>query len=309
MKTTTSWIIFALLAIAMLIFGWKGCTLNEERLAQIEDLTTKNTALGNELQDVSGLKSKLQGDLDALQAKYSSLAAENEALQGSVTDAQKEIKRRRSAIYRLTQESADKDGQMASLRSQLDGLIAARTALEGDITNLQAENAALKEENAKLTANLATSREETAALARLNETMEKDIADLTLANFKANGFTTDVLRKDGKPTRRKVFAKKVNVSFDLVGVPEKYQGVRKIYMVITDDQGVPITKSSPVSAKINVNGQEQDIIAVSEQNVEIQESQRLSFNHDLEEKLKPGYYRSSIYTDLGLLGSASFLMR
>ena len=209
----------------------------------------------------------------------------------------------------MTQESADKDGQMASLRSQLDGLIAARTALEGDITNLQAENAALKEENAKLTANLATSREETAALARLNETMEKDIADLTLANFKANGFTTDVLRKDGKPTRRKVFAKKVNVSFDLVGVPEKYQGVRKIYMVITDDQGVPITKSSPVSAKINVNGQEQDIIAVSEQNVEIQESQRLSFNHDLEEKLKPGYYRSSIYTDLGLLGSASFLMR
>ena len=209
----------------------------------------------------------------------------------------------------LTQTVTAKDGEIASLGSQIQGLIAARSSLEKEISDLQAENAALKEENAKLAADLATTREEKAALARLNETMEKDISNLTLKNFKATGFTTDVLRKDDKPTRRKMFAKKVNVSFDLVNVPEKYQGVRKVYMVITDDKGVPIMKSSPIKAKINVNGNEQDIIAVSEQNVEIQESQRLSFNHDLEGKLKPGYYRSSIYTDLGLLGSASFLMR
>jgi len=307
MKTNT--ILFILLAIAMLAMGFCGWQHDQKRQATISDLSAKNTSLGNELTDVNGLKAKLQGDLDALQAKYSSLAAENEALQGSVTDAQKEIKRRKSAIYRLTQASTEKDGELASLRAQIEGLVNARTSLEADITNLQAENAALKEENAKLTADLATTREEKAALTRLTEIMEKDISDLTLKNFKANGFTTDVLRKDGKPTRRKGFAKKVNVSFDLVNVPEKYQGVRKIYMVITDDQGVPIKKSTPIKAMISVNGQEQSIIAVSEQNVEIQESQRLSFNHDLEEKLKPGYYRSSIYTDLGLLGSASFLMR
>ena len=307
MKTNT--ILMILLAIAMLVMGYCGYTRNEEVKAEMTALSAKNTALGTELKDVQGLKAKLEGDLNALQTKYSSLAAENEALQGSVTDAQKEIKRRKSAIYRLTQASTAKDGEMASLRAQIEGLINERTKLEGDINNLQTENAQLKEENAKLASDLATTRGEKDALARLNETMEKDIADLTLSNFKANGFTTDVLRKDGKPTRRKGFAKKVNVSFDLVGVPEKYQGVRKVYMVITDDTGVPITKSSPIKAKISVNGTEQDIIAVSEQNVEIQESQRLSFNHDLEAKLKPGYYRSSIYTDLGLLGSASFLMR
>lgn len=307
MKTNT--ILFILMAIAILALGFCGWQNDNKRKATIADLSAKNTELGNELQDVSGLKAKLEGDLAALQEKYSSLAAENEALQGSVTDAQTEIKRRKSAIYRLTKANTEKDGELASLRSQIEGLIAARTSLESDIANLRAENASLKEENARLTADLATTREEKAALTRLNETMEADIASLTLKNFKATGFTTDVLRKDGKPTRRKGFAKKVNVSFDLVDVPEKYQGVRKVYMVITDDQGVPITKSSPIRAKINVNGQEQDIIAVSEQNVEIQESQRLSFNHDLESKLRPGYYRSSIYTDLGLLGSASFLMR
>lgn len=307
MKTNT--ILMILLAIAMLAMGYCGYMRNEEVKAEMAALSAKNTELGNELKDVQGLKAKLEGDLNELQTKYSSLAAENEALQGSVTDAQKEIKRRRSAIYRLTQANTAKDGELASLRAQIEGLINERTKLESDINTLQAENAQLKEENAKLASDLATTKGEKEALARLNETMEKDISDLTLANFKASGFTTDVLRKDGKPTRRKGFAKKVNVSFDLVDVPEKYQGVRKIYMVITDDTGVPITKSSPIRAKINVNGQEQDIIAVSEQNVEIQESQRLSFNHDLESKLKPGYYRSSIYTDLGLLGSASFLMR
>ncbi len=307
MKINT--ILMILLAIAMLAMGYCGYTRNEEVKAEMAALSATNTELGTELKDVQGLKAKLEGDLNELQTKYSSLAAENEALQGSVTDAQKEIKRRRSAIYRLTQESNAKDGEMASLRAQIEGLINERTKLEADINTLQAENTQLKEENAKLASDLATTREEKAALTRLNETMEKDISDLTLANFKASGFTTDVLRKDGKPTRRKVFAKKVNVSFDLVDVPEKYQGVRKVYMVITDDTGVPITKSSPIKAKISVNGQDQDIIAVSEQNVEIQESQRLSFNHELEAKLSPGYYRSSIYTDLGLLGSASFLMR
>ncbi len=307
MKTNT--ILMILLAIAMLVMGYCGWDHNNKVQAQMADLSAKNTALGTELTDVQGLKAKLEGDLNALQTKYSSLAAENEALQGSVTDAQKEIKRRKSAIYRLTQASSAKDGEMASLRAQIEGLINERTKLEADINNLQSENAQLKEENAKLASDLATTKGEKEALARLNSTMEKDIADLTLSNFKANGYTTDVLRKDGKPTRRKGFAKEVNVSFDLVNVPEKYQGVRKIYMVITDDTGVPITKSSPIKAKISVNGTDQDIIAVSEQNVEIQESQRLSFNHDLEAKLKPGYYRSSIYTDLGLLGSASFLMR
>ena len=307
MRTNT--ILFILLALAMLAMGFCGWQHDQKRQAHIADLTSKNTQLGNELQDVSGIKSKLEADLEALQAKYSSLAAENEALQGSVTDAQADIKRRKSAIYRLTQTTNEKDGEIASLRAQIEGLISARTRLEQDISSLQSENAALKEENAKLTADLATTREEKAALTRLNETMEKDIADLTLKNFKANGFTVDVLKKNGKPTRRKMFAKKVNVSFDLVNVPEKYQGVRKVYMVITDDQGVPIKKESPIRAKINVNGNEQDIIAVSEQSVEIQESQRLSFNHDLEEKLNPGYYRASIYTDIGLLGSASFLMR
>jgi DNA repair ATPase RecN len=308
MKTNTI-LLVAFLAIIMLAMGYCGWQHDNKRKAEIAALTARTTKAETTLKDVQGLKAKLESDLNDLQAKYSALAAENEALQGSVEDAQAEIKRRKSAIYRLTKASKEKDGELASLRSQIEGLVNARTQLESDISNLRQENAQLKEENAKLTADLATSREEKAQLARLNETMQADIANLTLKNFKASGFTVEVEKRNGKPTTWKAFAKRVKVGFDLVDVPEKYQGVKKVYLVITDDTGVPLKKTSPISAKINVNGQEQNIIAVSEQNVDIQESQRLSFTHKLEEKLKAGFYRASVYTDLGLLGTSSFRMR
>lgn len=307
MKLNT--ILIILLAIILCAFGFCGWQIDQERKATIAELTARSVKAETSLQEVQGLKTKLEADLNDLQNKYSALAAENEALQGSVEDAQKEIKRRKSAIYRLTKSLETKDGELATLRNQIEGLINARTQLENDIASLQQENTQLKEENAKLAADLATTQEERAALARLNETMQADIANLTLKNFKASGFTVEVEKKNGKPTTWKAFAKRVRVGFDLVDVPEKYQGLRKVYLVITDDTGVPLKKTSPVSAKISVNGQEQDIIAVSEQNVDIQESQRLSFNHELEEKLKAGFYRASVYTDLGLLGASSFRMR
>ena len=307
MKTNT--ILIAVLAIALLAFGFCGWQIDQERKQTIADLTERSTTAETSLKEVQDLKVKLESDLNDLQTKYSALASENEALQGSVEDAQKEIRRRKSAIYRLTKASKEKDGELTSLKEQLAGLIDAKTQLEADISSLQEENAQLKEENAKLAADLATTQEERAALARLNETMQADIENLTLKNFKANGFTVEVEKKNGKPTTWKAFAKRVKVSFDLVGVPEKYQGVRKVYLTITDDTGAPVKKEVPVSATISVNGQEQNIVAVSEQNVDIQESQRLTFNHELEEKLKAGFFRASIYTDLGLLGAASFRMR
>ncbi len=307
MKTST--ILGILLAIALLALGYCGIYVSNKHKAEIAGLTTANTELSDEIKDLQGLKTGLEKDLQDLQAKYSSLAAENEALQGSVEDAQREINKRKAVIYRLTKSVEAKDGEMASLRAQIEGLLNAKSQLEAEINTLKAENEALKAENTKLAADLATTRDEKAALARLNETMEADIANLTLKNFKASGFTVELEKRNKKATAKSRWARKVKVSFDLVDVPEKYHGVRKVYLVITDDTGVPIKKTSPISTKVNINGMEKDIIAVKEQDVDIKESQRLSFSHDLEEKLKKGFYRASVYTDLGLLGTASFRLR
>jgi hypothetical protein len=46
--------------------------------------------------------------------------------------------------------------------------------------------------------------------------------------------------------------------------------------------------------------------AVSGKEVNITSNQRLSFSHNMEDKLKPGFYRVAVYADLGMLGSANF---
>ena len=85
--------------------------------------------------------------------------------------------------------------------------------------------------------------------------------------------------------------------------------IRPLYLVVTDDKGTPIKTENPIQAKVNVNNQAMDIIAVKVQEVDIIENQRLSFTHQLEDKLRAGYYRVAVYTDIGMLGAASFRLQ
>ena len=277
--------------------------------SQVAGLTAKNTSLSSEIEGVQGLKAELEQQVRELEGKYSDLANENESLKGSVKDAKSEIYKRRNVITQLKEDMQAKDGEMASLRAQISSLMGVKSQLESEITSLKTENANLKQENQKLVADLKISTEEKAELARLNATIQEEVANLTLDNFKANGFTVEVEKGNTKATAKSRLAKKVSVSFDLVGVPEKYQGVRDLYLVITDESGVPIKKTNPIATTVSLNGQTTDIMAISKQSIDIAESQRLNFVHDLEEKLKKGFYRASVYSNIGLLGSSSFRLR
>jgi len=303
-------IILGILLLAAII-GLSYCnhTAKQEHASVVAGLNAKNTALTTEIQGVQSLKSGLEAEIAELQSKFSDLAEENQSLKGSVKDAQKEINRRKSAIYQLKQTSEAKDGEMASLKAQISSLLGVKSQLESEITSLKSENDALKQENAQLASDLATSREEKAELARLNATIQEEVANLTLENFKASGFTVEVEKKNTKATAKSRWAKNLEVSFDLVAVPEKYQGLRDLYLVITDESGIPIKKANPIATTVSLNGESTDIIAVSKQSVDITESQRLNFQHNLEERLKKGFYRASVYTDIGLLGTSSFRLR
>jgi len=299
------------LALLLGILGLGYCNYTEKQRfdSELSSLTAKNTSLSGEIADVQGLKANLETELAALQAKFSDLAEENESLKGSVKDAQKEINRRRASIRQLTSDLEVKDGEMGSLRAQLSSLLNAKSELESEINSLKAENESLKAENAQLTADLATTREEKEQLSKLNATIQEEVDALTLDNFKANGFTVEVEKKNTKATAWSRFAKTVKISFDLVDVPEKYQGVKDLYLVITNESGIPIKKTNPIAATVNLNGQDTDISAVSKQNIDIMESQRLNFTHQLEERLQRGFYRASVYSNIGLLGSSSFRLR
>ncbi|MBK8565038.1 MAG: hypothetical protein IPN76_17295 [Saprospiraceae bacterium] len=295
-------VVITLLLLALLGTGFLAYKYGSEKDA----ISIERESLAHQLGEMEALKIKLQHDVDSLQESFAIVVQENQSLQGSVAVAQSTIDEKQAAIKKLTRQ---KDSQIKSLKAQLESLLAAKADLESTIRNLQEENDSLRQLTGKLTEDLALERSENATLLALNATIQEELKRLTLANFKATAFRVEVEKRKSVATAKSRQAKRLVVSFDLAGVKVQYQGVRSLYLVVTDDKGTPIRANNPVQAKVNVNGQEMDIQAVKKQQTSIMENQRLTLTHELEDRLKRGFYRVAIYTDIGLLGAASFRLQ
>ena len=96
------------------------------------------------------------------------------------------------------------------------------------------------------------------------------------------------------------------MSFDLADVPDIYQGPQKLYMVITDERGNPIASDNPTKATVYAPTGPVEIQAQQVKAVVLESTQRMSFHHKFDDKLKSGSYVVAIYCDKGLLGASSF---
>lgn len=294
-----------LVIILLLLLAWLGYSAFNAKKAN-QALSMQNDNLSTEIKNLNDLKNNLASEVDSLTVAFEELADENESLQSSKEIAEKKIAQKEAMIRKLQRRTKTESG---NLKEQIELLLADKAQLEQSINNLQSENDSLKMLTGQLTADLAASKSENQALAGLNATIQEELKRLTLSNFKASAFRVEVEKKKPKATAKSRRAKRIMVSFDLTNVNPKYQGVRPLYMVITDDKGTPIKDSTPIMTQVSVNGQQMDIQAVKMQEIDVEESQRLTFNYDLEEKLRSGYYRVAVYTDIGLLGASSFRLR
>lgn len=302
MKRTGLIILAVILALLLIGVGIWAYRLNSDKTA----LTAENDKLSTELSDLEDLKENLEVEVDSLLQAYDVLAEENEVLQGSLTEAENKLANK---DYQLQKEKKKNASEINNLRAEIQGLLSVKSELEGRINQLEAENDSLKTVTGILEQDLNLAREENEALANLNAAIQEEVKQLTLANFKASAFQVELERKKSKLTSKSKKVRKIRVTFDLANVPDKYQALRPLYMVITDEKATPIQVASPIQAKVNINGQDMDIQAVEAKNVDIVANQRLSMSHDLEDKLRLGYYRVSIYTDIGLLGASSFRLQ
>ncbi len=274
-----------------------------------DNLNKKTAALTSEMTKLKEVKSQLRASVDSLSQAYEALNEENTSLQGDVEAANAKAKARYAKIARLKKQLAEANNSNAGLSAQIQTLLAAKNDLEASIVSLQMQNDSLKTLTVSLSEDLNQTKEDKAALERLNASINDELKRLTLSNFKATAFNVSTLLRNGKIHMRARRVRKVKVSFDLTNVPEKYQGVRPIYMVITDEKATPIPLEHPINATVKVNGQSIDIQAVEAKEINISDSQRLSFTHNLAKKLKRGYYRVAVYTDIGMLGGSSFRLR
>lgn len=263
-----------------------------------------------QIDELGKLKDELTIKADSLNRILEAAVSENSTLKGSNEEQQQQIASLQSRLKKIKDSASGKDKKIGDLIAQIKELESIREELTFSIGKLTAENDSLRTETIRLTGEVETQKAANADLNSRNRALEDEKTVLTLATFKASAFKVDLeRRKEGKATVKSRRARRVNISFDLTNVPKKYQGVRPIYMVISDDKGTPIKAANPVKAQVMVDGQPVDIIAVSVKDVDLTDTQRLSFNHELEDRLSKGLYTVRIYSDIGLLGSQSFQLQ
>ncbi len=296
---TVGLIVLAVLLIGAIIWGVSQSGAKQK-------LETENKVMTEQIDELAQLRADLEMEVDSLVEEYEYLASENQELSGSLEDVQAKLVSTQRALRNAKNADAS---ERNSLKAQIEELMAAKTELELNITAIQAENDSLRARTGVLEESLAMSEQEKEALTNLNRTIQEEVKRLTLANFKASGFAVQTMQKNGKTNTKAGRVKTIDVTFDLANVPAEYQGVRPVYLSITDETGTPIASETPVMADIMVNGQAMDLVAVEAKEVNIGESQRLSFTHELSDKLDKGLYRATVYTDLGLLGASSFQLR
>lgn len=295
-------IIAAVLALLVLLAGWWGLSQKRERAA----LTEENEMLSSSLHDMEVLKKDLAEEVDSLRMAYENLAEENTALSGSLSEVESRLAQRDAALRSAKNQSAS---QVNNLRAEIQELLAAKSQLEQTIYAVKAENDSLRNVTGRLEADLTLVRADNEALNKMNNTIQDELKRLTLANFKATAFQVEPEMRSNKATAKSGRTRRIKVTFDLANVPTEYQGTRPLYLVITNDNGIPIPSENPLQAQSIVGGQRMDLIAQEAKEVNVGDSQRLSFAHELSEKLERGFYRASVYTDIGLLGAASFRLQ
>ncbi len=293
-------ILMTLLFMVAAFFAWQNWSKNKVLTAE----KVKQEAV---LDSLVGVRAKLQNDLTTMENSLAELTTENEELEGKVA-ASANLLAKKNAEVKQIQVSNNKNE--AALRSEIAALQQVKTERETIITMLTTENEALRSENKMLkgeNAELKGSQEKlTAQVDDLAKQLSDQIKKTQSAKFKASAFRVEVEKKRGKLTTRAKKVNKLNISFDLADVPEQYRTAQKLYLVITDEKGVPIKTQNPTKATIKAPAGDVEIIASNVRPVELGETQRMAFTQELDEKLKKGNYVVAVYCDYGLLGASSF---
>lgn len=293
-------IIVTVLLLLSAIIGWFLWSRSQRAIKEQEAEKAQVASLTQE-------KTRIERQLDSLSVSYADLRTENETLQGKVTSTAEMVQQREIVIQQIKASSAR---DLESLRSQVAALQKAKTEFETITTMLRAENDQLKAENERLTGENEQLKGEktqlTGQVSDLAKQLEDQIRKTQSAVFKASSFRVEVERRNDKLTYRAKRAREIMVSFDLADVPQQYQGAQKLYLVITDEKGNPVATDNPVKATVYAPTGPVEIQAQQVKAVNLESTQRLSFVHRFDERMRKGNYVVAIYCDKGLLGASSF---
>ncbi len=291
-------ILLAIVAIAAIFFAVKHS--NKVKQAKIDQM---------QIDSLVNVRTQLETELNSLNLQYSAISLENDSLKGSLESAREAIALKDEQL-RWARRKAAKD--IKAIQEEISVLRVNRDAMTATIDRLTEENKQLKTSNSELTEKLTASEAQNTQLVgqvgeleQANKLLEERSAILANTSFKATAMQVDMASKGEKTTFRAGKVRKIKVGFDLIDIPYEYQGEQNLYLVITDANGKPIEQGGQ-KVKVGADAQAIVIEPVETKLVNIGESQRLEFTHELMEKPRKGYIIVSIYADKGLIGSTIY---
>ncbi len=252
------------------------------------------------LDSLSEVKAALENNLNQLQTAFSDLSTENDTLAQRLASTTNIIAEKETAIQEIKTQNVREE---TALRAQIQRLQTIKDRYETIIAVLDQKNNLLAAENARLRGATDSLSMEVSDLGRQ---LEAQIRQTRSAQFKATNFKLEMERRNDKPTIRAKRTRELKISFELNSVPFAYQGNQQLYLVITNDKGLPIESKNPIEKMIKTEKGTVAIIAQATQFQNVIDNQRIVLAYKLEDRLKKGTYIVSVYSDNGLLGVASF---
>lgn len=258
-------------------------------------------------------KGLLEAQLENLKQSYDLVMSENGELKGTVEQNKKAIAEKSTELGNLKKQQTTGRKNLEGLKRDVRMMRDAKVGLEAEVSALQKENEALRFENERLSGELRKVKNENQVLVdkvdeltEASQSLKSFQESIAPAGIRASAFRVEVEKRNDKLTVKGKKARELNISFDLMEVPENLHGVQKIYLAISDNKGTPVSGKNNKPVKIGPADKKAEVVSQQVKEVNLMGTQRLGFTYPLEQKLTPGYYRAAVYTEHGWIGSVSF---
>jgi regulator of replication initiation timing len=258
-------------------------------------------------------KGLLAAQLENLKQTYDLVMSENGELKGTIEQNKKAIAEKSAELGNLKKQQSTDRKNLDGLKRDVKMMRDTKIGLEAEVSALQKENEALRIENERLSGELRKVKNENlilvdkvSELTEMSQSLKSIQESIAPAGIRATAFRVEVEKRNDKLTVKGKKARELSISFDLMDVPENLHGMQKVFLAITDNKGTPIPGKNNKPVKIGPSDKKTEVVFQQVKEVILVGTQRLGFTYSLEQKLAPGYYRASVYTEHGWIGSVSF---
>lgn len=276
----------------------------------------KTTLLKSELTELNEERLGLEAEVSQLTANYEAETIENTELEAKIVAAETKIKGLKNRIYKIKKELSDTKISNEEMQQRIADLNAAKEELFVQIANLETDNKGLNAAKESLDVELAATNDENTELMAQVEVltakttrMQQRLFTLAPAGFQATGFQIQVAGRKEKLTSKAKQARAIKVDFNLANIPTTLQKEHEIYLVITDGEGIPVSKiaSTPIDVPTAEGALKVEIADMK--TIALNENQKLSMAFQPTDKMDAGLYNVALWSNAGYLGSAAFSLR